>query len=75
MITIAASAEHTDDPRVREAFFIVEPRSDQLVEIARLLDVGLLRAVVDKVFPLAQARQAYDTKPNRGKVALSISGR
>jgi NADPH:quinone reductase-like Zn-dependent oxidoreductase len=75
VITIATSAESSDDPRVREAFFIVEPRGDQLAEIARLIDAGTIRAVVDKVFPLAQARQAYDAKPNRGKVALSISGR
>jgi NADPH:quinone reductase-like Zn-dependent oxidoreductase len=74
VITIAASSEHTDDPRVREAFFIVEARADQLTEIARLIDAGAIRPVVDQIFPLAQAREAYEKKPNRGKVALAVSG-
>ena len=47
-------------------------RSTQLVEIARLIDGGALRPVVGAVFPLAEARQAYQHKPVRGKVVLSV---
>ncbi|MEO8350472.1 MAG: NADP-dependent oxidoreductase [Chthoniobacteraceae bacterium] len=72
LITIAATAEQTDDPRLRDAFFIVEPKRAQLPEIARLIDAGELRPLADTVFPLAEARQAYERKPVHGKVALRI---
>lgn len=54
-------------------FFYVEPKSDELAELARLIDEGHLRAIVDEVMPLAQAREAYDRKPKRGKVVLQVS--
>jgi hypothetical protein len=56
---------------VREAFFIVEPNRAQLAEVASLIDGGELRPTVAKVFPLSQAREAYQYKPGNGKVALS----
>lgn len=74
MITIAAQGEHTEDPAVRDAFFIVEPDSSQLAEIARLIDGGRLRPVVDSVFPLSRGRLAYEHKPVRGKIILSVAG-
>jgi NADPH:quinone reductase-like Zn-dependent oxidoreductase len=73
LITIATSGEGSQDPRMREAFFIVQANRAQLAEIARLLDAGQLRPVVDAVFPLAQARQAYEHKPAHGKVALDVA--
>jgi NADPH:quinone reductase-like Zn-dependent oxidoreductase len=72
LVTIAASGEQTTDERVRAAYFIVEPSRTQLSEIARLIDGGALRPVVDVVFPLAEARQAYQHKPSRGKVVLRV---
>jgi NADPH:quinone reductase-like Zn-dependent oxidoreductase len=72
LVTIAASGEGTQDPRTREAFFIVQRNRAQLAEIARLIDAGPLRPVVDKVFPLAQGRQAYEHKPVHGKVVLGV---
>jgi NADPH:quinone reductase-like Zn-dependent oxidoreductase len=72
LVTVAASAEQTTDERVRAAFFIVEPSRAQLTEIARLIDGGALRPVVGAVFPLAEARQAYQYKPVRGKVVLRV---
>jgi NADPH:quinone reductase-like Zn-dependent oxidoreductase len=74
LVTIAASAEGARDPRVQEAFFIVRSDPGQLDEIARLIDSGKLRPVVDAVFPLDQAAQAYRHKPVRGKVALRVVG-
>jgi NADPH:quinone reductase-like Zn-dependent oxidoreductase len=73
LVTIAASVEGTSDAREREAFFIVRPDREQLNEIGRLIDAGQLRPVVDRVFPLAQARQAFEHKPARGKVVLSVA--
>ncbi|MDP9290751.1 MAG: zinc-binding dehydrogenase [Verrucomicrobiota bacterium] len=72
LITIAASAEQTHEQRVREAFFIVEPNRAQLGNIARLIDSGDLQPVAGAVFPLAEARRAYEHKPAHGKVVLSV---
>jgi NADPH:quinone reductase-like Zn-dependent oxidoreductase len=70
LVTIADSA--TPDERNRAAYFIVEPNRTQLAEIARLIETGALRPVVGAVFPLAEARQAYQHKPNHGKVVLRV---
>lgn len=67
VVTVAASSEHTDDPRVRDAFFIVEPSATQLAEAARLIAGGRLRPIVGTVFPLAEVRRAYEDRPARGK--------
>lgn len=72
LITIAASEEQTQEGRVRDAFFIVEANRTQLLEIARLIDAGVVRPVVGGVFPLAQVCQAYAYKPAHGKVALRM---
>jgi NADPH:quinone reductase-like Zn-dependent oxidoreductase len=74
MVTIAASEEDSRDQRVREAFFIVEPRRAELEEIARLIDAGQVRPIVGAEFPLAEVIQAYQTKPVRGKVVLRVDG-
>ena len=71
-VTIAASSEQIDERRARDAFFIVEPDHAQLDELARLIDNKELQIVLGGVFPLAQARQAYEYKPKRGKVALKV---
>jgi NADPH:quinone reductase-like Zn-dependent oxidoreductase len=72
LVTVAASGEQTTDERIRAAYFIVEPSRPQLAEIAQLIEGGALRPVVGAVFPLAEARQAYQDKPVRGKVVLRV---
>jgi len=72
LVTVAASGESTADERIRAAYFIVEPSRAQLAEIARLIDGGVLRPVVGAVFLLAEARQAYQYKPVRGKIVLRV---
>ncbi len=60
---------------VRFAYFIVEPNRDELLEIGELIDGGQLRPIVDTVFPLAQARQAYEQATRghtRGKIVLRV---
>ena len=37
-----------------------------------MIDAGELRPEVDAVFPLRDARRAYERKPVRGKVVLEI---
>ncbi len=68
--------EQAPRPGVRFVWFIVEPSGEQLRQIGALLDAGQVRPVVDQVFPLAAARQAYDAGLHghpRGKIVLSIS--
>src|SRR4030095_9193407 len=58
-------------------YFIVEPSRDQLVERARLADEGAIRPEIDSVFPLADARAAFDRvaeRGKRGKVMLRVAG-
>ena len=63
-------------PDVRFIWFIVEPSGEQLRQIGGLLDAGQVRPIVDRVFPLAEARQAYEAGIQghpRGKIVLTIS--
>jgi NADPH:quinone reductase-like Zn-dependent oxidoreductase len=73
LVTIAASEEGINDPRTRAAFFIVQANREQLDKIALLIDGRRLRPVVDAVFPLARARQAYEHRATRGKVVLRVT--
>jgi NADPH:quinone reductase-like Zn-dependent oxidoreductase len=73
LVTIAADAERLTQPRVRDAFFIVEPNRVQLIEIARLIDASVIRPIVGAVFSMENFRQAYDQKPIRGKHILHIT--
>lgn len=60
---------------VRFAWFVVEPNQEELNQIGTLIDAGQLRPIVDAVFPLAQARQAYEQVAKghtRGKVVLRV---
>jgi NADPH:quinone reductase-like Zn-dependent oxidoreductase len=67
--------EQAPRPGVRFAWFIVEPSGEQLRQIGGLLDAGQVRPIVDQVFPLTEARQAYDAGRQghpRGKIVLTI---
>jgi NADPH:quinone reductase-like Zn-dependent oxidoreductase len=60
---------------IRYIYFIVEPSGAQLREIGALIDAGQLCPVVDQVFPLAQARQAYEAAASghpRGKIVITV---
>jgi NADPH:quinone reductase-like Zn-dependent oxidoreductase len=75
VVTIAASSESTQDPRVKNAFFIVESNRQQLTELAGLIDAGTVRPIVSEVLPLEAAAQAYfpAKKSNPGKTVLQLS--
>src|SRR4051812_33857652 len=63
------------DAGARGIFFILEPSRAQLVEIARLIDAGEIRPVLDAVLPLAQAREAFErglAGHVRGKIVLRV---
>jgi len=76
-VTITSDHAGTADPRVKEAFFIVEPHQRQLMEIAALIDTHKLKTYVDATVPLAQANVAYTGSPaNRlghGKLVIAVA--
>jgi NADPH:quinone reductase-like Zn-dependent oxidoreductase len=72
LVTITASGEQTVDERTRAASFIVEPSRRQLEEIGWLIDSVAVRPIIGGVFPLAEARQAYQYKPAHGKTVLQV---
>jgi NADPH:quinone reductase-like Zn-dependent oxidoreductase len=77
LVTIAADSEGTADQRVKDAFFIVEPSHKQLVEVAKLIDAGTLKAFVSAVVSLEEASPAYDRtvqdKNGYGKVVIAVA--
>ena len=77
MVTIAADSENAREEREQQAFFIVEPNRQQLIEISRRLDAGELQAVLDLVLPFPQALDAYTgavQKKGRGKLVVTLAG-
>jgi NADPH:quinone reductase-like Zn-dependent oxidoreductase len=69
-------ADPAPRPEVRFVYFVVEPSGEQLRQIGGLLDAGQVRSIVDQVFPLAEARRAYEAGLHghpRGKIVLAIS--
>jgi NADPH2:quinone reductase len=77
LISIATSIAPDEPARhgARGLFFIVEPGRDQLTEMANLVDSGILKIEVASVFPLSQARAAFELglkAHNRGKIVLQI---
>ena len=77
MVTVAAANEAGNDQRVKDAFFIVEPKREQLLEIARLLQDGILQPVLDAALPFAQAPRAFagevKKRLGRGKLVITVS--
>jgi NADPH:quinone reductase-like Zn-dependent oxidoreductase len=78
LVTIVSprpSFEKAKAPGIRPFWFIVEPNRDELIQIGSLIDAGHLRPIIDTVFPLAQARQAYEQGARghtRGKIVLRV---
>ena len=77
---VVSVAEEPPEPTrsdVSVSYFVVEPNREQLAELARLVDAGKVRAAVDSVFPLAEARAAFErvqARGKRGKVVLEVAG-
>ena len=77
MITVAADGETATDDRVKQAFFVVESKQEQLIRIGELLESGDLRTEVDAVLPLARASAAYagevTERRGRGKIVVTVA--
>ncbi len=62
--------------RVREIFFIVEPNRNELIEIGKLIDAGQVKATIAEVFPLEEAKKAFEVGLAghvRGKIVLRVA--
>ena len=61
---------------VRTEWFVMEPRSEELMGISRFFEKGMLKTNVDSVWRLEEFREAFDktaTGHARGKVVLKVS--
>jgi NADPH:quinone reductase-like Zn-dependent oxidoreductase len=61
---------------VRAVFVGGQPNGAQLAEIAKIIDSGKLAPVIDRIFPLGEARRAHELSRSghtRGKIALRVS--
>jgi NADPH:quinone reductase-like Zn-dependent oxidoreductase len=78
LVTIVSGLPDSAEQRVKDAFFIVEPSQNQLLEVARLLDSGTLKTYVNAVVPFEEASDAYSGavrgKLGYGKVVIAIPG-
>ena len=75
LVTIATQSASAVEQRVRDAFLLVRADGSQLRQIAKLIDAGELRVIVEGIFPLARARTAYERAQQgkiRGKIALRV---
>jgi len=71
----APSAEKAAQHGVRQAGVFVQPNVPQLDEIAKLVDTGKLKVVVETILPLSEARRAQDLSQTlhvRGKIVLQV---
>ncbi len=60
---------------VRYEYLFMHPSGAQLAQIGRLLEAGTVRTIIDKVFPLAQAREALaysEAGHATGKVVVEV---
>jgi NADPH:quinone reductase-like Zn-dependent oxidoreductase len=75
LVSIAAQPPPEREDEIGSAYFVVEPNREQLVELARRVDDGRLRPLIDQVFGLERAREAFARVAQggkRGKVVLRV---
>jgi NADPH:quinone reductase-like Zn-dependent oxidoreductase len=73
---VSVAAEPPRRPGISSTYFVVQPDREQLGELARLADTGELRPMVDAVFPLTEARRAFERSESdgrRGKIVLRVA--
>ena len=77
LVSVAAqpSAERAAEHGIAAIYFVVEPHGAQLAKVAALVDGGRLRPVIDRVFPLGEARAAFARSMGdhgAGKIVLRV---
>ena len=69
------SAQEAAANGVRQAFVFIQPDAAALAQLAKLVDAGKLRSVVETVLPLSEARRAQELSQGghvRGKIVLKV---
>jgi NADPH:quinone reductase-like Zn-dependent oxidoreductase len=77
LVSVAEEPPAALAERVEATYFVVEPSGEQLQELARLAEDDAVRPAIDSVFPLAEARAAFErvmTRGKHGKVVLQVGG-
>jgi NADPH:quinone reductase-like Zn-dependent oxidoreductase len=72
---VSVATEPPKQRGIHAVYFVVEPNREQLVELAALADAGDLRPTIDQVFPLADARKAFERSlgdHRGGKIVLRV---
>ncbi len=75
-LTIVDRFEDIERKDVKNKSFEVKPSGEQLTEIARLVDKGKFRSVVDRAYPLEKVRDALKKVEGghvHGKVVLKVA--
>jgi len=76
LVAVAEEPSPEIAQRVHATYFVVEPDREQLVELGNLATDGVLRPAIDSVFPLKDARAAFDrvmAPGKRGKVVIEVN--
>jgi len=78
LISVASEPpkEKADALGIESLYFIVSPNRGQLVEIAKMVDSGILQLAIADVFPLSSSREAFERSllPHRsGKIVLRVA--
>jgi NADPH:quinone reductase-like Zn-dependent oxidoreductase len=66
----------SSNQRSRDSFMLVRADGAELARIGAMIDAGELRAFVEAVYPLTEAREAYARAKEggmRGKIALAVA--
>jgi NADPH:quinone reductase-like Zn-dependent oxidoreductase len=79
--SVVSVAEEPSQERAAERgitghYFVVEPSREQLIELAKLADRGDLRPTIDRVYPVADARKAFERSVGAhasGKIVLQVA--
>jgi len=61
---------------INATYFVVEPNRPQLLALARWIDSGVVRPLIDEVFPIADARKAFECSlggHGAGKIVLRVA--
>lgn len=69
------SEEKAAAHQCRSAYVFIDPRADWLTEIARLIDAGQVKTIVETVLPLDQVAEAHRLSQSghtRGKIVLQV---
>ena len=75
-ITANPPLAECEEAGIEGSYFVVAPNPGQLEDVTRLFDQGLLQVLVDRTYPLVEAREAFrhlQEAGGRGKVVLRVA--